>query len=235
MDMEDVVLEMWSAEVVAGLIGYPCSGAARYPEFYDDLTFLNRPHAAFFSHHSGPYVPINRNALCQEAIDNDCEWLLMIDDDHRFAPDLLERLLAHEADVVVPLVLKRQAPYLPVIYTETDVEGMWHVVPIDQMPVTGLHEVAAAGVGCTLIRRHVLDAIPKPWFEMGPTADGGLAGEDFAWCRKLREHGFKLLLDADTRIGHIAQVVVWPGDQEVRMELGPGIEITLQPEITLSE
>jgi GT2 family glycosyltransferase len=206
---------------------------SRYPDFHSDLTFLHRPHAAFLSHYSGPYVPINRNALCQEAIDNDCEWLLMIDDDHRFSPDLLERLLAHEADVVVPLCLKRQAPYLPVIYQETG--DLWRVLTADQMPATGVHEVAAAGTGCMLIHRHVLEAIPKPWFEMGRTSDGGLTGEDLEWSKKLRDHGFKILLDADTRIGHIAQVVVWPGDKQVRMELGPGIEITLEPQITLAQ
>lgn len=217
-----------------GLIGYPCSGVSRYPEFHSDLTFLSRPHAAFFTHHDGPYVPINRNALCQEAIDNDCEWLLMIDDDHRFSGDLLERLLAHEADVVVPLCLKRQAPYLPVIYEEAEGD-LWRVLTIEQMPISGVREVAAAGTGCMLIHRHVLDAIPKPWFEMGRTIDGGLTGEDLEWSKKLRDHGFKILLDADTRIGHIAQVVVWPGDKHVRMELGPGIEITLEPQITLAE
>ena len=219
---------------MAGLIGYPCSGMTRYPEFHADLTFLHRPQAAFLAHHDGPYVPINRNELCQEAINNDAEWVFMIDDDHRFTPDLLERLLAHtDAAVVVPLCLKRQAPYLPVLYTEGDAEGRWGVMDHDAMPVSGTHEVEAAGTGCMLIYRHVLEAIPKPWFEMGRTADGGLTGEDLEWSKKLRAHGFKILLDADTRIGHIAQVVVWPGDHEVRVDLGSGIELTLKPQITL--
>lgn len=224
---------------MAGLIGYPCAGSARYPEFYDDLRYLRLAQAAFFSYQAGPYIPINRNALCQEAIDNGADWLLMIDDDHRFPDNLLDQLLTvglvHNADVVVPLVLRRQAPYLPLVYDETEIEGQWQVLTHEQLPTEGTHEVAAASTSCMLIYRHVLEAIPKPWFEMGNTSDGGLTGEDLEWSKKLRQHGFKILLDADTRIGHISQVVVWPGDQEVRLELGPGIDITLRPEIGFGE
>ncbi len=62
-----------------------------------------------------------------------------------------------------------------------------------------LIECDGVGGGCLLIHKRVFDALEKPYFKCNP---GTLVGEDFYFCRKAREAGFKIYLDAGILCGH---------------------------------
>ncbi len=62
-----------------------------------------------------------------------------------------------------------------------------------------LIECDGVGGGCLLIHRRVFDAIEKPYFKCNPDT---FIGEDFYFCRKAREAGFKIYLDPSILLGH---------------------------------
>ncbi len=62
-----------------------------------------------------------------------------------------------------------------------------------------LIECDGVGGGCLLIHRRVFDAIEKPYFKCNPNT---FIGEDFYFCRKAREAGFKIYLDPGILCGH---------------------------------
>ncbi len=62
-----------------------------------------------------------------------------------------------------------------------------------------LIECDGVGAGCLLIHKRVFDAIEKPYFKCNP---GTFIGEDFYFCRKVREAGFKIYLDPSVLCGH---------------------------------
>ena len=62
-----------------------------------------------------------------------------------------------------------------------------------------LIECDGVGGGCLLIHRRVFDAIEKPYFKCNPDT---FIGEDFYFCRKVREAGFKIYLDPSILCGH---------------------------------
>jgi len=158
------------------------------------------------------------------------DWLWLIGDDHVFHPDLLERLVLHDVDVVVPLCLQRSSPYPHVVYEGEDfdaaVEGT-HILHTS-LPAEGLTEVYASGQAGMLIKKHVLDAIGEPYFETF-----GKQNEDLEFCRKIRNAGFKIHCDTSALLGHIAQVIVWPTHSDeygwgIRMNTGADQNIFLR-------
>jgi GT2 family glycosyltransferase len=65
-----------------------------------------------------------------------------------------------------------------------------------------LVECDGVGGGCLLVHRQVLDAIEPPWFEYNK---GTFVGEDFYFCRKAQEAGFKIYADPSVLVGHYSE------------------------------
>lgn len=188
-----------------GTIGVISSDLARYSDFCLSMAILQKPEDARIVWTKTADVVGNCNQICRNM---QGEWLWMMGDDHVFNPDILLRLLAREVDVVVPFVMTRTPPYKPVVMSAPhglDEQGHVEYV-VAKLPESGLHEVYAAGSAGMLIRRRVLEAIGDPWFETGPA---GL-NEDFTFCAKAREAGFKLYCDVDVQMGHLATHTIWP-------------------------
>jgi GT2 family glycosyltransferase len=176
-----------------------------------DLFALDKPEGTLVVFPSSGSVVQNLNRALREMRG---EWAWLQSDDHRFAPDLLHRLLSHEADVVVPLCVKRSPPYRLVVGTETTVTDE-HTgrrypgfVPLDREALPSeVFPVEIAGTAGMLIRRHVLDAVGYPYFE---STDGLYLNEDVEFCRKVRATGLEVLCDPNAALGHVSSVPVWP-------------------------
>lgn len=189
-----------------GTIGLCTQQLARYTDFWLAYQALVRPATTAYLNMQGMDVTGNFNRMVNEMAG---DWLWILGDDHTFAPDILVNLLAHEVDVVVPLVLKKDAPFDPVVYAgeegHDEATGLtYHRVAL--LPQTGLHEIYAAGSAGMLIRKHVLDALERPVFE----TSHGVQNEDLVLCRKVREAGFKIWCDVDQKMGHIGLHTVYP-------------------------
>jgi len=201
-----VGIEPGEASTAAGTIGLCTQQLARYTDFWLADKALIRPATTKFLNRQGMDVTGNYNGLV-EGMEGD--WLWILGDDHTFAPDILVNLLAHDVDVVVPLVLKKDAPFDPVVYESEEGVDEATGLPfhrVARLPQTGLHEIYAAGSAGMLIRKHVFDALERPVF----TTSHGVQNEDLLFCRKVREAGFKIYCDVDQKMGHIGIHTVYP-------------------------
>lgn len=147
----------------------------------------------------------SRNHLAELAVKGEYDYILWLDSDMVFAPDLLERLMAdiEGKDMVSGLYFRRTAPYTPVAYqTLTRDKGVLTVEDLKDYP-KDIFEVEGVGFGAVLMRTDFLFEMPGGWFT--PTPD---AGEDCAFCIRFREHGFKIHVDPTIPIGHVGYVVV---------------------------
>ena len=197
------------SERVVGVIGISSGESARYACFYDELTQVDRPDNVVVLHAVGLYVNQNRNQIAEQAIAMGAEWILYVDDDHIFQPDTLQRLLAHNVDIVSALCVRRVAPFLPVIYDRVDADGeevKHYFTPED----VGLKPVLAAGAGCLLVRTYVHTALGPPYWRFSQTVKGNMVGEDIDFCQRAREKGYKVWCDTDTPIGHRLTVAAFP-------------------------
>jgi hypothetical protein len=103
-----------------------------------------------------------RNNLCKATIG---DWLLMLDTDHAFGPDLLARLMyatenfrvdGQPIDVLTALYHYRVPPFLPVLYTFGEKDKLATITSWDNQQ---LIPIDSAGAGCLMIRRSVIERI----------------------------------------------------------------------------
>lgn len=199
----------------AGTIGVACGELARYTAFTMSLATTEQPLGTRLSIVTSASVVDNLNEIVRDLRDED-EWLWLIGDDHCWEPETLLRLLAvreeYGADIVVPLVCRRNPPWDLVLYkrqTGTDENGypIWEAYGYDELPESGAFPVAAGGTAGMLIGREILDSLGDPWF--GST-DGIVLNEDLWFCHRARAAGATIVATADVAIGHIGTYRVFP-------------------------
>ena len=137
------------------------------------------------------------------------DWLVMLDTDITFDPDLIARLL-HRAtkddlDVLTGLYQYKTEPHSPVLYKLNEQEylepvGAWKA-PDDGQPFFYLN-VDAAGGGCLFVRRRVFERIDKELKERPFDQLPGM-GEDFSFFARLRKLGIKIVCDPSIQVHHL--------------------------------
>lgn len=157
-----------------------------------------------------------RNSLVNQFMESDCTEMLFIDADVNFkAKDVLRIMaLASDKDIVCgayPRRAKDQMFFTDIWYNE---EGGVEITD-------GLLRVERVGTGFMFIRRHVIQTLmdKHPEWRYFVETEGkyhyslfdfqstpkGYMGEDYLFCDRAREAGFKIYLDPDTNLGHFGK------------------------------
>lgn len=202
-----------------GAIIVPTSGILRHVQFVADLIDAMRiaPTGTEVIFQGSGYVVQNLNrGLIRFMEQEHLKWAWLQADDHRFSSKLLPQLLAHEFDIVAPLIVRRATPYEYVFGDETeDVDEFsgrtypaYKSTARDELPsIDEPFKVEIAGSAGMLVRRQVFEAIGYPYFE---TTDGLKLNEDIVFCKKARAAGFDIHVDPQAHMGHIVSTLVWP-------------------------
>lgn len=135
------------------------------------------------------------------------EWLFMLDTDHTFDPDLLERMLyvfnRDDLDVLTGLYVYKDPPHESVVYLH-DGRGYQHVWGFDYTTPRMTFQIDSAGAGCLLIRRRVFERIAAELREK-PFNIIGDYGEDFSFFERLRKLGIKSYCCPSIQVKHLVQ------------------------------
>lgn len=159
-----------------------------------------------------------RNQITKYALDKGgFDYVLWLDSDMTFGPDLMEKLLAdmepedgERRQAVSGLCFGRRPPFKPCIYKSLDVQQQGQMIyPKAEVyldyPRDQLFEVAACGFACVMMRMDVLEAMGiygVPFFPIG-----GL-GEDLTFCWRAQKIDVKFHCDSRLKIGHIMRIHV---------------------------
>lgn len=146
----------------------------------------------------GSVIAESRTALANEAIEHGATHLLWLDSDIQFPANIADKLNSHNKDIVAANYSTRYAPYRSVAFLDPKNTN-------SRLEETrGLHKVWAVGMGCMLMKAHVLDNLPKPWFshEYNKELDT-FGGEDIYFCNQAMHHGIDVWVDADVQLAHI--------------------------------
>ena len=154
------------------------------------------------------FTPLARERACEYALQENCDYLFMVDDDMMSPHDLFEKLYRHKKDIVGPLMFTRNPPHRAVIYS--CVEGYDHVARTNYFinnyvlnyPKDKLFQCDAIGFGSVLIDMKVVRAMKKPYFAFTSST-----GEDIGFCYRAKKLGFKTWVDAKVDLGHLGAPV----------------------------
>ena len=166
-----------------------------------------------------PYLPTARerivharNLLRQYALDHGYDYFFSLEQDVIPPNDILERLLQHGKTAIVGVyymeyTVKRQGKpvgkkILPLLYTRKDEEHLAQLT-IEAMQPPQLLPIAAAGLGCILIHRSVLEHIS---FSYVPEK---LVFDDIWFCKDLEKQHVQLYADTSLQCLHLTREMDW--------------------------
>ncbi len=146
------------------------------------------------SMNSGTLIADQRQKLMSKALADGFEYVLFLDSDMRFPPNIIEKLLAHNKAVVACNYSQRRLPPKPVAFY--DFKKIKYVYSVNK---TGIEPVAAIGMGVMLIRLRDVANLPQPWFQIHYDANVRMwCGEDMFFCDLVTKGGGEVYVDHDT-------------------------------------
>ena len=155
--------------------------------------------------------------VAQQFLETKSDWLLMMDSDEQLTVEAFDKLIEAAHDTERPIVaglvfasFETGYPYpqpVPTIFQDAP-EGF---LPLNKYDKDSVFQVDAAGTGCLLIHRSVLEAIRADadphqgqdwcWFWDGPI-NGEWIGEDLQFCRRVRSLGFPIYAHTGAILSH---------------------------------
>ena len=152
-----------------------------------------------------------RNEMASWFLKTDFQRQMWIDADIQFEPEDVAKLWNLDCDIAVAAyAMKLQNN--PVLSAWKDGK----LVKLEECPSEPF-EVDYAGTGFFMVKREVYEALAPSTetyqgpldrvhaFYMTPVHDDGFESEDYHFCRRAREAGFKVMMDPSIRLGHIGQ------------------------------
>jgi hypothetical protein len=155
-------------------------------------------------------IPRARNEMTCSFLQTDHTHMMWLDADIEFESEHVAKLWNLQTDIAVAFYAMKR-PDQPL--------SAWKdgkLVRLDDCP-TEPFEVDFAGTGFMLIRREVIVHLAAeadeyegpngrvPALYMTPVHNDGFESEDYFFCRKARESGFKIIGDPSIRLGHWGQ------------------------------
>lgn len=157
-------------------------------------------------------IHIGRTAAANAALDGGFDYLVQLDDDARFPPDTIRRLLVHQKDVVTSLAYQRKPPHMPCIF-EIGEDGIMGA-HLEGWEHTGLRRVDAAGFHVSATATSVFKRMRAYRSETRPNgiqnyygSFGDKVGEDFAFSLACKEIGVQIYCDTEFIAGHMGDAI----------------------------
>jgi hypothetical protein len=192
-----------------------CEDAKRNPQ---------NPVKGVLTYRGDSLVSRARNELARLFLASDCKYMMFVDDDLEFHPDMIARLRSHNLPIVGGVYYKKSLDFSPVL----------------NRPVAnhdnGLTEVGEIGTGFLMIRRDVFGAM-KEYFDIeyspaqdqppGPRWDffpvgrkhgdktGQYLSEDYYFCQRATELGYKIYADTQVVPLHHGKAVYPPSHADM--------------------
>lgn len=179
--------------------------------FCQSLALLQRAGDTIVGFQVGSLVYNARNELARQAIKSEADWVLWLDSDMVFEPDLLKKMLKvceeNDIDFLTGLCFRRKPPYTPCLFDRLDkMEHGASYTTIMSVP-EGRFKVGGCGFAGVLMSTDVLLSVAARFGgRMFDPLEG--FGEDVSFCWRARQCGYEIWCDSDIELGHIGSMVV---------------------------
>lgn len=179
--------------------------------FCQSLALLQRAGDTVIGFEVGSLVYNARNNLARQAIKSEADWVLWLDSDMVFGPDLLQRMLKvcqeNDIDFLTSICFRRKPPYTPCLFDKLErSERGANYTALLSVP-EGRFKVGGCGLAGVLMSTDVLLSVASK-FEGRMFEPINGFGEDVAFCWRARQCGYDIWCDSDIELGHVGNFVV---------------------------
>lgn len=190
------------------LIAVPCMDSVP-AQFAQSLALIQKVDECAIAFQMGSLIYNSRNNLATMAIQKEVDYVLWLDSDMIFPPDVLKRMLEDrdKGDIITGIYYRRVSPFKPVLFSKLSIDDKgcyWE--GYDDYPTDRLFDIEGCGFGCVLTPTNVfLNVIAK--FDNMFAPIGGV-GEDLSFCWRARECGYKIIADPRIQCGHVGHFTI---------------------------
>lgn len=179
--------------------------------FCQSLALLQRAGDTVIGFEVGSLVYNARNNLARQAVKSEADWVLWLDSDMVFGPDLLQRMLKvcteNDIDFLTALCFRRKPPYTPTLFDRLEKTDKGASYTALMSVPEGRFQVGGCGFAGVLMSMDVLLSVMAKFNgRMFEPIDG--FGEDVAFCWRARQCGYVIWCDSDIELGHVGNFVV---------------------------
>lgn len=162
----------------------------------------------------------SRNGLTKKAISEGFDYVLWLDSDMDFPPDILEKLIEDAKEgrnYISALYVKRKLPVMPIVYKELGYyqsdEGVTPVaIPYLDYPEDSIFEIEGSGFGGCLTSVELLKKVAEK--HGAPFSPILGFGEDLSFCFRVKDVGEKMYCDSRVKLGHIGYKIFTEEDYD---------------------
>lgn len=181
--------------------------------FCQSLALLQRAGDTMIGFEVGSLVYNARNNLARQAIKAEADYVLWLDSDMVFSPDLLQRMTKvskeNDIDFLTGLCFRRKPPYTPCLFDKLErlENGAGASYTAIVSVPDGRFKVGGCGFAGVLMTTDVILSVsakfngrmfdPMPGF-----------GEDVAFCWRARQCGYDIWCDSEIELGHVGNCIV---------------------------
>lgn len=189
------------------LIAVPCMDQLP-AQFAQSLATLNKVEDCQVAFQMGSLIYNSRNYLATMAIQKEFDYVLWLDSDMVFMPDLLQKLYEDrdKGDIITGIYYRRVEPFRPVLFDKLEiVDGGCEWTNLDEYP-DGIFEIEGCGFGCVFMPTNIFLDVANRFGNMFSPIGG--VGEDLSFCWRARQCGYKIVADSKIQLGHVSHYVV---------------------------
>lgn len=190
------------------LIAVPCMDSVP-AQFCQSLSVLNKYEECAIAFQMGSLIYTSRNNLATMAIQKEMDYVLWLDSDMIFSPDVLKRLIEDrdKGDIITGIYYRRVQPFKPVLFSKLDIDDNgcdWE--GYDDYPEDEVFEIEGCGFGCVLTPVSAFMDVMAKFGDMFAPIGG--VGEDLSFCWRAKQCGYKIVADPQIQCGHVGHYVV---------------------------
>lgn len=179
--------------------------------FCQSLALLQRAGDTKVGFEVGSLVYNARNNLARQAIKAEADYVLWLDSDMVFGPNLLQKMLQvcteNDIDFLTGLCFRRKPPYTPCLFDKLEkTENGASYTALMSVP-EGRFKVGGCGFAGVLMSLDVILSVAAK-FEgrMFDPLKG--FGEDVSFCWRARQCGYDIWCDSEIELGHVGSCVI---------------------------
>lgn len=189
------------------LIAVPCMDSVP-AHFASSLATLSKVGECIVAFQMGSLIYNSRNDLAKKAIECECDYILWLDSDMVFEPDILIKLLndRESGDIISGLYFRRVQPFTPVLFSKLEMkDGICDWQPQTEIP-NGIFTVDGCGFGCVLMPTQVVFDVFAKYGDCFSPING--TGEDLSFCWRARQCGYSVVCDPTVSLGHVGHHII---------------------------
>lgn len=204
------------------LIGIPCLESIKKDTVTSLFGAVNRVEVeSKLLIYSSSLVHDARNKIAELGVKEGFSHIMFIDSDIAFEGEAINKLLAHDKDIVAGLYFRKRPPHQPTI---AQIAGGKLTIP-DVFPKKKLFEVSSAGTGFMLIKTSVIMKLKEPYFFFRwHKQNKSYVGEDVYFCLKAKDKGFKTWVDPTIQVAHVGDYDYDLKDYDAYQDIKPTVE-----------